>query len=248
MKGKILVADDLECSRGILRLLLRHDYDVVEAADGFEAVDALKRFGSAIVCILLDIKMPGMDGYGVMDYVRDAGLADQVPVIALTAISDPQGHIRCFRSGAADVIEKPFDEELLRYKVDWNIRRFRRLSGCGADRSDRSASSARPRVENAVTRHLRETYGLDTPEEVADMYKSFLETFEKCMNRLLEQAEEPDMKSIRDVTHDIFGFALSAGALDLDDLARMLNTCAKAGDAVAVRAGIRRIVELRKCY
>ena len=76
MKGKILVADDLECSRGILRLLLRHDYDVVEAADGFEAVDALKRFGAAIVCVLLDIRMPGMDGYGVMDCVRDAGLAE----------------------------------------------------------------------------------------------------------------------------------------------------------------------------
>lgn len=248
MKGKILVADDLECSRGILRLLLRHDYDIVEAADGFEAVDALKRHGEAIVCVLLDIKMPGMDGYGVMDYMRDAGLDDKVPVIALTAISDPQGLIRCFRSGAADVIEKPFNEELLSYKIDWNIQRFRRLGGAAAGNSDQPDPSARPRVENAVTRHLRETFGLDTPEEVDDMYKSFLKTFESCVERLLEQVENPDMQAIRDVTHDIFGFARSSGALDLDDLARLLNTCAKAGDAVAVRAGIRRIADLRKCY
>lgn len=248
LKGKILVVDDVECSRGILRVLLRNDYEVVEATDGFEAVDALKRHGAGICCVLLDIKMPGMDGYGVMDFMRDSGIADHVPVIALTAISDSQGLIRCFTSGAADVIEKPFKEDLLRYKIEWTISRFQRMNGNADGRNVQSYPQLSPRIENAVTRHLREAYGLDTQAEVDDMYKSFLRTLDGCVERLLEQVENPDMNAVRDVTHDIFGFAQSAGAVDLDDMTRMLNTCAKADDPVAVRAGIRRIVELRKIY
>ena len=114
----VLVADDVEFSRGILKMLLRHDYEVLEASNGDEAVSQLKENAQKISCILLDIKMPGLDGYGVMDFMRQEKLIERIPVIALTSLSDPQGHIRCYESGAIDLIEKPFNQDLLLYKDD----------------------------------------------------------------------------------------------------------------------------------
>ena len=253
-KDCVLVADDVDFGRGILKMLLRSDYDVLEAADGREAIARLKTDADRISCILLDIKMPGVDGYGVMDYMRKEGLLERIPVIALTSVSDPQGHIRCYESGAIDLIEKPYNEEVLLYKIRWDIGRFRRLNGhvsaavppvVAADASPRGATTS---PLQSVKEHCRRVFALETEEEVQDMAASFLRTFGTCVERLRGQADSPDFDVVRDVTHDMSGFAANSGAFDLADLTLVLNTCAKAGHAEATAAAIRRILDLYASY
>ena len=262
-KDCVLIADDIEFGRGILKMLLRHEYDVLEAADGAEAIAHLKAETDRISCVLLDIKMPGVDGYGVMDYMREAGLMERIPVIALTSISDPQGHIRCYESGAIDLIEKPYNSNLLLYKIHWDIERFRRLNGAGkglpatADGADAGTAvetgaagsrEVRSSPLRAVAEYCREAFALETDEEVAKMEESFMRTFRTCVDRLREQEGQPDFAVVRDVTHDMCGFAANSGANDLADLTLVLNTCAKANHAEATSAAIRRILALYDTY
>ena len=254
MEGKnregILVADDAEFSRGILKILLRFDYDVLEAADGREAIARLEADAAHIACVLLDIRMPGVDGYGVLDFMRGAGLADRIPVVALTSISDPRGHIRCYESGAFDIIEKPFDEDLLLYKLRWDIDRFRRLAPAA------SATAANPARQDpalsaslrAIAAHCRGVYGIGTEEEARKMATSFLRTFGDCAERLRALADAPDFAAVCDVTHDLRGFAANSGAEDLDDIAVVLNACAKAENAEATSSAIRRLLALYDEY
>ena len=242
----VLVADDVEFSRGILKMLLRHDYEVLEASNGDEAVSQLKENAQKISCILLDIKMPGLDGYGVMDFMRQEKLIKRIPVIALTSLSDPQGHIRCYESGAIDLIEKPFNQDLLLYKVNWIIQRFRRLSDVPVQSSTPISDSVSPL--DAVRRHCAEVFGLTDETELAAMMGSFMRTFAGCIERLRAQERAPDFGVVRDVTHDLRGFAENSGAFDLADLNLVLNTCAKATNAEATSAAIRRIIACYESY
>mgnify|MGYP002623761821 CR=1 FL=1 len=240
-KECVLVADDIAFGRGILKMLLRNEYDVLEAADGAEAIACLEANASRISCVLLDIKMPAVDGYGVMDYMRRERLLDRMPVIALTSVSDPQGQIRCYESGAIDLIEKPYDEDVLLYKIRWNIARFRRLSAC-------PVQGGRQRPIAAVEAFCARAFSLESEEEAKEMAASFLRTFGICAERLRPHESSPDFAVVRDVTHDINGFAANGGANDLADLNMMLNTCAKAENAEATAAGIRRILALYEDY
>ena len=253
----VLVADDVDFGRGILKMLLRREYEVLEAANGAEAISILKAEGRRISCLLLDIRMPGVDGYGVMDYMRTEGLLDRIPVIALTSISDPQGHMRCYESGAIDLIEKPYDEDMLLYKIRWNIERFRRLNipadaQAASSPEAPSAGCARSRADthplDVVKDHCRRMFALGTDAEAEDMAASFMRTFGNCVDRLREQERNPDFAAVRDVTHDMNGFASNSGADDLADLTLVLNTCAKAGSAAATSAAIRRVLALYDAY
>lgn len=239
----VLIADDIEFSRGILRMLLRHDYDVLEATNGDEVLTLLKEYGERISCLLLDIKMPVLDGFGVMDHMRKSGLIERIPVIAITSLSDPQGHIRCYESGAIDLIEKPYNEDLLLYKVRWIIERFNRLSGRTESPNGVIASPL-----DMVRVHCRETFGLANEEELSSMMASFMRTFETCVERLRDEEASPDFAVVRDVTHDLRGFAENSGARDLADMNLVLNTCAKAEDAAATSAAIRRMLALYDSY
>lgn len=246
-KERILVADDVEFSRGILKMLLRFDYDVVAAADGREAIALLKDEPAQIACVLLDIRMPGVDGYGVLDFMRGAGLAEKIPVIALTSISDPQGHIRCYESGVFDIIEKPFDEDLLLYKLRWDIDRFRRMNALSGDEA-RPAAATPSTPLRAVAAHCRKVFALNGDDEVGEMTSSFLRTFGECAERLRPQTSQPDFAAVREVAHDLRGFAANSGALDLNDMATVLGACARAKNTEATAAAVRCALALYDAY
>lgn len=120
---RILIADDADVGRSILRTLLRNEFDVVEARDGLEAVRLLQTSSSAPDLVILDLMMPGMDGLKVLAFMRDNHLLSSVPVLVLSAVSDSQDVVKCLEAGATDVLEKPFDPAVLRAKVHAAIRR-----------------------------------------------------------------------------------------------------------------------------
>ena len=116
-KPKILIADDAEIGRSILRALLRGEFDVVEARNGLEAIRTLETSGGRFAAVILDVMMPVMDGFRVLQFMRERELLGRIPVVMLTAISDTEAKVRCYEAGAADVIEKPYDEKLIVHRI-----------------------------------------------------------------------------------------------------------------------------------
>ena len=113
---RILVVDDTKANRDILRILLKRDgYEIVEAADGVEALDLVESAQPDLV--LLDIMMPGMDGFEVCERLKDNAETRDLPVIFLSALSDTDQKVKGLDLGAADYITKPFDKGEVRARV-----------------------------------------------------------------------------------------------------------------------------------
>ncbi len=100
---KILVVDDAEVNREILRVMLEDDYDVIMAADGEEALDALKRRQDDISAVLLDLHMPKMDGFAV---ISDFSSEHAIEV-----------ENKCLEMGVSDFIHKPFETSIVKNRV-----------------------------------------------------------------------------------------------------------------------------------
>ena len=80
-RQRILIADDSEMNRSILADMLEDEYDLCEAENGVEAVAVLEREGVGISLVLLDIVMPEMDGFGVLEVMNKYHWIDDIPVI-----------------------------------------------------------------------------------------------------------------------------------------------------------------------
>jgi CheY-like chemotaxis protein len=114
---KVLLVDDEDALRGVLRdLLVREGYSVSEARDGIQALDQVDRVGPDI--IVLDLVLPGIDGYGVLSHLRSRPSTAAIPVVVLTARGDEDNEVRVFQSGANDFLSKPFRPRALAARLD----------------------------------------------------------------------------------------------------------------------------------
>ncbi len=105
----ILIVDDLEVNRAILSELFARDFDVLEAENGQEAVQQIEAHEQDIAIMLLDVVMPVLDGYGVMEIMRARGYLTHIPVIIITSLDSHKDEARLFDMGASDLIMKPFN-------------------------------------------------------------------------------------------------------------------------------------------
>ncbi|NJM98667.1 MAG: EAL domain-containing protein [Phormidesmis sp. RL_2_1] len=109
-KGCVLVVDDTPTNRVILlKLLSQNGYEVYEAAEGSTAIELAKAHLPTV--ILLDIIMPGMDGYEVCARLRSEPITATIPIIFLSALDAPFDKVQAFQQGAADYVTKPFQSE-----------------------------------------------------------------------------------------------------------------------------------------
>lgn len=106
MTHTVLVVDDEPMTRKLLRLMLtRANYEVLEAADGREALDMVAHHNPDAV--LLDVMMPGMNGYAVCMRLRSQAKTAQLPIIMLSARGDNEGIRRALEVGATQFMNKP---------------------------------------------------------------------------------------------------------------------------------------------
>ena len=113
----ILVADDSEMNRAILRSMLEDSYDIIEAEDGMQAVAILQQREQEISLLLLDIVMPNMDGFGVLSAMNQYSWIESVPVIMISAESTHSFIERAYDMGVTDYISRPFDMMVVRRRV-----------------------------------------------------------------------------------------------------------------------------------
>jgi putative two-component system response regulator len=125
-KDVILIVDDIEINRIILREILQDDYLIIEAGGGEEAFEIL--FGAdgepaAILptTVLLDVMMPDIDGFKVLERIKSNEETKNIPVLFITAADSEETESRGLMAGAADYITKPFNHDVVRARVDNHI-------------------------------------------------------------------------------------------------------------------------------
>ena len=196
-KGKILVVDDDPLGRDTIEALLAPEgYDLLTASSGLDALTQASRTTPDL--ILLDIMMPGMDGYEACRRLRSDPAVSEVPIILITALDDRESKLQGIRAGADDFVSKPIDRVELRARIRTIIRlnRFRRLL---------LERERREEVEQSLKESERELRLLST--------------------RLLE-AQETERKRIARELHDSIGQSLSAIKLNVENvLARWHEHC-----------------------
>ncbi|HUL50910.1 MAG TPA: ATPase, T2SS/T4P/T4SS family [Gemmatimonadales bacterium] len=114
---KVLLVEDEDSLRRVMKdLLEREGYAVTEARDGVQALDQVDRIGPDI--IVLDLNLPGLDGYGVLSHLRSRPATAGIPVVVLTAKGDEDNEVRVFELGADDFLTKPFRARALSARLE----------------------------------------------------------------------------------------------------------------------------------
>lgn len=114
---KVLIVDDAEINRALLSDMLSEEYDILEAANGLEAVAQLNRLHSEISLVLLDIIMPKMDGFQVLASMHKNGFLDTIPVIIISGETSPAYIDHAYDLGATEYVSRPFDAKTVKRRV-----------------------------------------------------------------------------------------------------------------------------------
>ena len=116
-RQQILIVDDSEMNRAILSEMLKKDFDILEAENGKECLDILQQYGMGISLVLLDIVMPVVDGFEVLDMMVHNRWIEDIPVIMISS-EDSEPYIRrAYEHGVSDYINRPFDAKVVYQRV-----------------------------------------------------------------------------------------------------------------------------------
>jgi signal transduction histidine kinase/DNA-binding response OmpR family regulator len=161
-EAPLLVVDDIDDNRfALTRRLAREGYkNVVTAADGQQALDLL--IARPFDLVLLDIMMPRLNGYQVLDRMKADGKLRHIPVIMISAVDEFDSVIRCIELGAEDYLPKPFNPILLRARVGAALERKRLLDELRARTADLAQSVGELRALGEVSQTINSTLDLET--------------------------------------------------------------------------------------
>lgn len=116
-KQKILIVDDSQINREILAEMLGDEYRIHEAASGKECIKLLNQYGTGISLVLLNIVMPEMDGFEVLDYMAEHHWIEDIPVIMISSEDSVSSIRKAYELGVSDYISRPFDAHVVYKRV-----------------------------------------------------------------------------------------------------------------------------------
>lgn len=123
-KPKILIVDDLEFNRAILKEILEETYEIIEADGGNEALHKIDEYGMKISLVLLDIIMPEKDGFEVLKYMEEERLISDIPVIIISSEDSANYIRRAYEMGVSDYINRPFDANIVYQRVSNTVKLY----------------------------------------------------------------------------------------------------------------------------
>lgn len=135
-RQSVLIVDDSELNRKMLGQMLGSRFDIAEAASGETCLQLLEQNATGISIVLLDIHMPGIDGFTVLEEMNQKNLLEQIPVIMISSEDTVDAVRRAFDLGASDYISRPFDAKVVYQRIINTIQLYakqRRLSAMAAD-------------------------------------------------------------------------------------------------------------------
>ena len=123
-KHKILIVDDSEFNRAILKEILEETYEIIEADGGNEALHKIDEYGMKISLVLLDIIMPEKDGFEVLKYMEEERLISDIPVIIISSEDSANYIRRAYEMGVSDYINRPFDANIVYQRVSNTVKLY----------------------------------------------------------------------------------------------------------------------------
>ena len=123
-RATILIVDDAMMNRALLSDILCDDYDIIEAEDGEQAIAILQRRAADISLVVLDMVMPKVDGFGVLEAMNKNRWIQYIPVIAISAETSPEFIERAYNQGVTDFINRPFDALIVIRRVSNTVKLY----------------------------------------------------------------------------------------------------------------------------
>ncbi|MBD5096429.1 MAG: response regulator [Lachnospiraceae bacterium] len=117
MRKSILIVDDDEFNRELLRQMFEDEFKILMAEDGKQAMSQLDQHMEDVAVVLLDLIMPVLNGYQVLKALNSRRILEEIPVVLITANNDEQTEFSCYSLGASAVITKPFAAQTVRQRV-----------------------------------------------------------------------------------------------------------------------------------
>ena len=117
----VLIVDDVEINRDILCEIFEGRYQCMEASNGEIALKLLEQNKDQVAIVLLDLFMPVLDGFGVLEEMKKRGYLEVIPVLFITAEQSVETEKRVFEMGASDIIHKPFDADIVSKRAENTI-------------------------------------------------------------------------------------------------------------------------------
>ena len=223
--SRILVVDDNASNRDLLsRRLQRHRHTVLQAEDGATALALVEK--EALDLILLDLMMPGINGYDVLKLLKRDPRFRDIPVIMISALSELDSIVRCIEAGADDYLAKPFDPTLLRARVGSSLEK--------KHMRDREREMVKAlRIEKERSEQL------------------LLNILPQAIVTRLNRDETLIADHLSDVTilfADLIGFTALSSQLSARDVVRLLNGLFSEFDRLALSFGVEKIKTVGDAY
>ena len=132
-KSTIMIIDDDKMTCSLIKKIFDNDYDIIIANNGKEAIEYLSdndnsSFKANIACIFLDLLMPVLDGFSVLDYLNDNNYLNKLPVIIISGNYDKETRNRAYSYQIADMLEKPFNVQVVRHRIEKMINLYKSSS------------------------------------------------------------------------------------------------------------------------
>lgn len=218
LTGRLLVVDDDAANRDMLaRRLQRQGFEVVPVGTGLEALQALR--GGGFDLVLLDLLMPGLDGYQLLTRLKsDAALAG-VPVIMVSALDQVEGIARCLEAGAEDYLPKPFDPVLLRARV--------------------GAALEKQRLRRQEAAYLRQIQ--EEKQRADELLYIILPRDVVAELKLAGEVKPRRFENVGVLFCDIVGFAAYSDRRPPEEILRHLQTLVEAFERIGARHGLEKI-------
>ncbi|HJP65909.1 MAG TPA: adenylate/guanylate cyclase domain-containing protein [Actinomycetota bacterium] len=215
--GSVLVVDDDAVNRKLLIALLeREGHRVTVAETGGDALRILKQEDRPFDVVLLDLVMPEMDGYEVLDAMRADDRLRPLPVVVITSVDELDSAVKCIEMGADDYLSKPFDPVLLSARVRAGLAK-KRLHDLELEQREES-------------RRMTERLEARIDEQMAELVRTgelrrFMPTqvAEGLLAGELAPEQEPERRRITVLFADMVGFTDLSESLEPEELAEVLN-------------------------
>ncbi|MDJ0554306.1 MAG: adenylate/guanylate cyclase domain-containing protein [Microcoleaceae cyanobacterium MO_207.B10] len=224
-QGNVLVVDDNQVNRDLLlRRLKRQGHLVSYAADGFQALEMMRE--QPFDLVLLDIMMPQINGYQVLETLKADPALRHIPVIMISAVDDIDSVVRCIELGAEDYLSKPFNPILLKA----------RINAC---------------LEKKRLRDQEQAYLKRLAEEQEKSERLLLNILPEPIALRLKQGEKTIADSFNEVTvlfADLVGFTKLSANLSPAELVELLNMIFSFFDELAEKYGLEKIKTIGDAY
>ncbi len=230
-----MIADDVEINRSILKDFFCEQYDTLLAEDGEQAISLLQEYAAEIALIILDIMMPKKNGFEVMQYMKEARLTGNIPIIVITGSNDYQDELRAYNFGVSDIIHKPFVPQIV-------LRRAENVMELFEHRAD---------IERRLEQSKKDLVNAQTYDNLTGLYN--MQHFLEKANEVLRKADEDNSYSdyyfvynnIRHFKYHNLNYGTDAGNRVLKSVANKIREARSEGDLDS-RFGSDHMVSLLK--